>query len=103
MITNARKVLNASSANQNHGVLLQVMPNAGNVSGYFYPIGEADAGNLAQSRVRLLWRNGVNTRTDAAALRILLKGRRSRTGPLVFASMSNKLLNAWQNYFLLPA
>jgi hypothetical protein len=47
VITHAGQILDAAAANQHHGVLLQVVPFTADVAGYFVPIGEPYAANLA--------------------------------------------------------
>ena len=50
-------------------MLLKVVALAGDVGGDLHPVGEPDARDLAQRRVRLLRRGRVDARADPAALR----------------------------------
>src|SRR6516165_2290284 len=74
VIAHPRQGLYATTADEHHRVLLQVVALAADVAGHFVAIGEAYAADLAQRRVGLLRRRGVDTRADAA----LLRGRTQR-------------------------
>ncbi len=76
VVTHTRQVLDATAADQDHGVLLQVVAFTTDVGNHFFLVGQADLGNLAQSRVRLLRSGGVDTGADATALRALVERRR---------------------------
>src|SRR3954447_13726960 len=54
LVTNTREVLDATAANQDHGVLLEVVALARDVGGDLDASGDPDAGDLAQRRVGLL-------------------------------------------------
>src|SRR5919202_5485007 len=69
LVAHARQVLDAAAADEHDGVLLQVVALARDVDRDLHLVGQAHAGHLAQSRVRLLGRGGVDTRADAATLR----------------------------------
>src|SRR3954452_3770756 len=69
LVAHARQVLDAAAADEHDGVLLQVVPLAGDVDRDLHAVGEPDAGDLAQRGVRLLRRRGVDARADAAPLR----------------------------------
>jgi hypothetical protein len=91
MITDAGQVLYATAANQDDRVLLKVVPDTRDISRNLYPIRKTHAGNLAKSRVRLLWRNRINARTNPPALRIFLERWSGRACPLVLAAIPDKL------------
>jgi hypothetical protein len=92
VITHAWEVFYAASADQHNRVLLQVVPYAGDIGRHFDSIGQANAGHLAQSRIRLFWRLGVNTRANAAALRARLQGRAGRLIIRRRSALSNQLI-----------
>ena len=73
MITNAGEVANTSASNQDNGVLLEIVVLSGNISGNLTAIGQADAGNLSQGGVWLLWRHGAHTKADPTSLRTTLQ------------------------------
>ena len=54
VVADAGKILHAAAADEHHRVLLQVVPDAGNVRRHLDAVGEPDAGHLAERRVRLL-------------------------------------------------
>src|SRR5439155_3193144 len=80
VVTDAGKILHATSADQHDGVLLQVVPDAWNIGGYFDSVGEPDARDFAQRGIRLLGSGGVHTSADTATLRASLQ---RRTGSLI--------------------
>src|SRR3954451_16135852 len=69
LVADARQVLDAAAAHEHDGVLLQVVALARDVDRNLHLVGQAHAGHLAQSRVRLLGRGGVDARADPATLR----------------------------------
>ena len=68
VVAYAREVLDASTADEYDGVLLEVVAFAGDVGVDFLAVGEADAGDFTHCGVRLLRRGGVDTHADATAL-----------------------------------
>ena len=80
VIAHARQILHAAAADQHDGVFLQIVADAGNVSGHFDPVGQPHARHLPQRRIGLLGRGGVHARTHAALLRA---GLQRRTGGLI--------------------
>ena len=75
VVAHARQVLDAAAADQHHRVLLQVVAFAADVADDFVAVGQAHLGDLAQRRVRLLRRRGVDARADAALLRASCRAR----------------------------
>src|SRR5690606_10514596 len=70
VVTNAWQVAHAAATDQDHGVLLQIVTFARDIRNHFALIGQANLGDLAQSRVRLLRGRRINARANAALLRI---------------------------------
>src|SRR5205085_10087622 len=60
LVAHARQVLHAAAANEHDRVLLEVVPLARDVGGDLHPVRQANAGHLAESRVRLLGRGRVD-------------------------------------------
>src|SRR5688572_16043016 len=54
VVTHARQVANTAAAHEHDRVFLQVVAFARNVHGHFLAVAQAHAGDLSQSRVRLL-------------------------------------------------
>src|SRR5437763_9434864 len=75
LVTEARQVADAAAADQDDGVLLEVVTLAGNVGADFHPVRQPHTGDLSQRRVRLLRRRGVDACTDTALLRRAAQGR----------------------------
>src|SRR6516162_3948172 len=74
VVAHTRQVLDAAAADEHHRVLLQVVALAADVAGDFVTVGEPYAAHLAQCRIGLLRRRGIDARADAA----LLRGRAQR-------------------------
>ena len=75
VVAHAGQVLHAAAAHEHDAVLLQVVALAGDVGRDLDAVGQPHAGDLAQRRVGLLRRLGVDARADALALRAGLQGR----------------------------
>src|SRR3954451_4239874 len=84
LVADARQVLDAAAAHEHDGVLLQVVALARDVDRDLHLVREPHAGHLAQSRVRLLRRGGVDARAHPATL---------RRGHLLLAALAG--LQAW--------
>src|SRR6266568_3729508 len=91
VVTHAREVLHAAPADEHHRVLLEVVADARNVARHLEPVGEADAGHLAEGRVRLLGGRGVDASADAALLRRLHERRRLLLRLELLAPLAHKL------------
>src|SRR5215470_3792518 len=76
VVAHAGQVLDAAAADHDHRVLLQVMAFTRDVTDHLEAVGQAHLGDLAQRRVRLLRRRGVDARAHATLLRRLLQRRR---------------------------
>src|SRR3954452_1819873 len=66
LVAHARKILHAAATHEYDGVLLEVVALARDVGRDLHPVRQAHAGDLAQSRVRLLRRRRVDARADPA-------------------------------------
>src|SRR3954464_4953792 len=69
LVAHARQVLDAAAADEHDRVLLQVVALARDVARDLHAVRQPYAGDLPQSRVRLLRRGRVDARADAATLR----------------------------------
>jgi hypothetical protein len=47
-VTDTGKVFHSTTANENNGVFLEVVADAGDIGGYFYACGEANPGHLPE-------------------------------------------------------
>src|SRR3954470_5313162 len=94
LVAHARQVLDPAAADQHDRVLLQVVPLAGDVGRDLDAARDADAGDLAQRRVRLLGRRRVHARAHPAPLRrgdlllAALAGLQARRGQLLGLRMA---------------
>src|SRR5262249_21510821 len=93
MVANAGEVFHAAAADHDDRVFLQVMPFAGDIADDLEAVGEADLGDLAERRVRLLRRRRVDARADAALLRALLHRRHLVPPYRRLARLANELIN----------
>src|SRR5215467_11764315 len=96
LVADAGEVAHPAAADQHDRVLLQVVPDARDVRGDLDLAGQPDPGDLAQRRIRLLRRRGVDARAHAAALRALLERRRLVLRYLVLAALADQLLDRGQ-------
>src|SRR6266496_5724696 len=69
LVTEAGQVADPAAANQDDGVLLEVVTLARNVGADFHPVRQTHAGDLTQRRIRLLRRGRVDAGAHAALLR----------------------------------
>ena len=70
VIANTREILDASAADQDDAMLLQVVSDAGDVCRDLFAVGQTHTRNLTKRRVRLLRSNGLDLRADAATKRV---------------------------------
>src|SRR5204863_6884221 len=91
VITHSRQVLHTAAAHEHDRVLLQVVADAGDVRGDFNGIREANAGDLAESGVRLLRRLRVDADAHTALFRAAHQRRRLRLGGDALAAHSYQL------------
>src|SRR4029077_6786174 len=93
LVADTRQVAHPAAAHQHDRVFLQVVPDAGDVRGDLDLAGEPDPGDLAERRVRLLGRGGVDARADPAALGAALERGGRGLGYLVLAALTDQLLD----------
>src|SRR5436305_5104791 len=75
LVANARQVLHTATAHEHDRVLLQVVADARDVGRDLDATGQAHTRDLAQRRVRLLGRGGVDAGADTATLGRTLERR----------------------------
>src|SRR5687767_955438 len=92
VVADARKVLHAAAADHHHRVLLEVMALARDVADHLEAVGEADLGDLAERRVRLLRRRRVDARANPALLRARLHVTRLLAVDLLLPRFPDQLL-----------
>src|SRR5688500_7339018 len=93
MVADAGKIPHSAAADQDHRVLLKIVPLAGDVADDLALVGQADLGHLPQRRVRLLRRGRIDAGTDAALLRVLLHGRDLGFRFLRLATLADQLVD----------
>src|SRR5262249_40393231 len=79
-------------------VLLEVVPLARNVGGDLHAVREANTADLAERRVGLLRRRGVDADADAALLRAALERRGGRLESGRFPAMVDELIDGGHLY-----
>src|SRR5439155_23217069 len=92
VIAHAGQILDPAAANQHHRVLLQIVALAGDIAGHFEAVGETDARDLAQRRIRLFRRRRGDARADPAFLRALLHRRHLVARNLRLARLVDQLV-----------
>src|ERR1700736_1544813 len=75
VVPDTGKVLDAAAADEDHRVLLEVVPDPGDIGGDLLAGGEANAGHLPKCGVRLLRRGRIDAHADAPPLRGALQRR----------------------------
>src|SRR5258706_13430921 len=75
VVADAGEVLDAAAADHHHRMFLEIVALTWDVADHFEADGEADFGDLAQRRVRLLRRGRINAGADPAFLRAFLHRR----------------------------
>src|SRR5438093_9535931 len=93
LVADAREVAHPAATHQHDRVLLQVVPDAGDVGRDLDLAGEPDPGDLAEGGVRLLGRGRVDARADPTALGAALERRGRCLGYLVLAALADQLLD----------
>src|SRR5271168_612175 len=73
VVAHAGQVLDAAAADHDHRMLLQVVAFARYVADDLEAVGQADLGDLAKRRIRLLRRRRVDARAHSALLRACLE------------------------------
>ena len=75
VVTNAGQVTYTTAANEDHRVLLQIVPDSGDVAGSFHSVGKTNLCDLTKCRVRLLRGSGGYLGAYTAFLgRVLING-----------------------------
>ncbi len=95
MIPHPGKVFHPPSPNENYGVFLEIVPFAGNVGGYFHPVGQPHTCNFSQGRIWFFRGRCVYPDTYSPLL-----GRRLECRGLGFSldsapAFSIKLIDGW--------
>src|SRR5690606_31528262 len=93
VVANTWQVANAAATDKHNRVLLQVVTFARDIGDHFALVGKTYLGNLAQSRVRLLRGRRVNTRANAALLRVSFHGGNFVPLWLAGAWLADQLIN----------
>src|SRR5258706_2505376 len=75
VVANAGQILDAAAADHDHGVFLEIVALARDVARDLEGVGQPHARDLAQRRVRLLRRRGVDAGAHATHLPARLQGR----------------------------
>src|ERR1700753_1293121 len=103
LVTDAGEVLHPAATHEHDRVLLQVVADAGDVSGHLGLAAELHTSDLAQRGVRLLGGSGVHARAHAAPLRASLQRRRLGLARLRLAALSDQLLDRGHRFLPLPS
>src|SRR5215218_1404289 len=95
VIADTRKVAHTAATDQHDAVLLKVVALARDVADDFALVRQANLGDLAKRRVRLLRGRRVNAGANAALLRVLFHRRDLGLGLLRLATLADQLVNRW--------
>src|SRR4030088_2614146 len=75
VVADTGEVLDAAAADQDDRVLLEVVPDPGDIGRDLLPGGQPYPGDLPKGRVRLLWGGRIDAHADAPPLRGALQRR----------------------------
>src|SRR5665213_3835176 len=93
VVAHTRQILDAAAADHHHRMFLKIVPLARDVADHFEAVGQANLGDLAQRRVRLLRGRRIDARTNAALLRARLERRDLVAGLERPPRIGNQLVN----------
>ena len=93
-ILNTRKVLDTSSTDEHHRVLLEFVLLSWDVGNHHLLIGKSDAGYLTQGRVGLLGCSGIDFDADSLLERVSLQGTGTRLLYLLTPRFSKQLVDS---------
>src|SRR5213592_775221 len=93
VVAHPGEILHAPAADEDHGMLLQVVTDARDVGRDLDAVGQAHARDFAECRIRLLRGRGVDARAHAALLRRALQGGRRPLAALLRASVLDELVD----------
>jgi len=77
-------------------MLLKIMALSGDIGRHFYAVGEANAGNLAQSGVWLFGGSGIHPRANPSPLGAPTERRRLGLPYDLLSPHSDELIDRWQ-------
>jgi len=108
VVTNTGEVTYTAASDEDDGVLLQVVSDAGDIGGCLDTVGQTDSRDLTQSGVRLLRGSRGNLGANASLLRAVLVGgrivkriesvlenRRFGFVLLILTTLLDKLVKGW--------
>jgi hypothetical protein len=101
VITNTGEVANTAAADEDDGVLLEVVALTRNVCGDLDAVNKTDTGNLTKSRVRLLGGGGEHAGAHAALLGVVLQSCVLGLLGNGLTTLANQLVDSRQNVLLL--
>src|SRR5574343_377864 len=93
VITHTRQVFDAATADQNHGVFLQVVTLTADVRNDLKAIRQTNLANLTESGDRLFRGSGINTSANATLLRALFQSRNLALGLFRDARLAHELVD----------
>ena len=93
VVTDTRQILYTAAADEDYGVLLEVVAFTPDVGNDFEAIGEADLSDLTKRGVRLLGRAGHHLEADPTALWAIGQSGRLGLFRLGAASVGDKLID----------
>nr|VFJ99843.1 MAG: hypothetical protein BECKLFY1418B_GA0070995_11603 [Candidatus Kentron sp. LFY]VFK01898.1 MAG: hypothetical protein BECKLFY1418A_GA0070994_11663 [Candidatus Kentron sp. LFY] len=93
MIPHTWKILYTTTTNENHGVLLQIVPFTPDIRGNLHSIRQPYTGHLAKRGIRLFRGRCIYSRTYPPSLRTTLQRRNVTFHSLPLARLTNKLID----------
>ena len=92
MVPYSGEVLDPSPADEHDRVLLEIVPDAGYIRGYFHPVRKPDPCHLPECGIRFLRRVRVDPGADTPFLGTTFEGRALRLSPNNYPSFAYQLI-----------
>ena len=92
LVAHTRQIANTTAADKHDRVFLKVVAFARDVNGDFFAVRQPHAGDLPESRVRLLRRHRAYQQAHTALLRALIQNGRLAELPLRSSATADKLV-----------
>ena len=92
VIAHAWQIFHPTASDEDHGVLLQIVPFPPNVSDHFFPARQANFCDFPQSGIGFFGSSGINPGTDAPALRTTFQRRYAALATLWLTRFADELI-----------
>ena len=95
VVADAGEIFNPAPADQDDGVLLQVVADSRNIRGDLLVVSQTNPGNLTKGGVGLFRRGGLHLEAHPAALGATLQSRRLPLFKRLLSAFADQLIDGW--------